>query len=305
MEFVKMHGIGNDYIYINAMVEKIENPSELAKKISDRHFGVGSDGIILIDKSDVADFKMMMWNADGSRGKMCGNGIRCVAKYVYEFAYTDKVFLTIETDAGIKRIWLSVVEDRVKSVQVDMGEPVLDPKLIPTRLSKDELINHELTCKMGKFNMTTVSMGNPHSVMFVDEMDTHSMHKIGKALEVHEAFPDRANIEFITVLNRKSLKMRVWERGAGETLACGTGACAAVVAGVLNGLCDREVDIELLGGSLHIEWCQADNKVYMTGPAEFVCSGVWPMPNTLLRPKREYKNPVNADISLSSDNLEV
>lgn len=304
MRFTKMHGTGNDYIYVNGLEEHIENPSALCKEISDRHFGVGSDGLIIIGKSDVADFRMYMWNSDGSEGKMCGNGIRCVAKYVYEKGLTDKTFLSIETGAGIKRIWLEAAGGRVSSVQVDMGEPCFDPEAIPTTLQKRQLKRHRLRTEHGVHYISTLSMGNPHGVLFVEDVNKLDLNSIGATLGEHAIYPDRANIEFVEVISRKTLKMRVYERGAGETLACGTGACASLVAAVLNDKSEREVDIILRGGTLHIEWCEADNHVYMRGPAEFICEGVWPIPAASLRPETALQIPINADPSLSSENKE-
>ncbi len=307
MRFTKMHGTGNDYIYINGFEEQIENPSELSKQISDRHFGVGSDGLIIIAPSEVegTDFRMRMWNSDGSEGKMCGNGIRCVAKYVYEKGLTDKTFLNIETGAGIKRVWLEAAGGRVSSVQVDMGEPNFIPEEIPTTLQKRQLKRHRLRSEHGVHYISTLSMGNPHCVLFVKDCNKLDLNGIGKTLGEHAIYPDRANVEFVEVISRKTLKMRVYERGAGETLACGTGACACLVAAVLNDQSDREADIILRGGTLHIEWCEPDNHVYMRGPAEFVCEGEWPFPKASLRPEDPLTAPINADLSLSSENKET
>ncbi|MDY5731247.1 MAG: diaminopimelate epimerase [Eubacteriales bacterium] len=300
MRFTKMHGIGNDYIYVNGLEETVENPEETSREISNRHFGVGSDGLIIIDKSEQADFTMRMWNSDGSAGKMCGNGIRCVAKYVYEKGLTDKTFLTIETGAGIKRLWLEAAGGRVRSVQVDMGEPVLVPQNIPTTLNKRQLKRHRVKTEFGSYYICTVGMGNPHGVVFVDDVNAIDIDTVGKALHEHEIFPDRCNIEFVEIISRNTIKMRVYERGAGETLACGTGACASVVAAVLNEHCDREIDVLLRGGTLHIEWCEADNHVFMRGPATFVCDGVWPFPENDLREKTEIREPINANPELQN-----
>lgn len=305
MRFTKMHGTGNDYIYINGFEETIDNPAELSRQISDRHFGVGSDGLIIIAPSDKANFRMRMWNSDGSEGKMCGNGIRCVAKYVYEKGLTDKTFLTIETGAGIKRLWLEASGGRVSSVQVDMGEPNFIPDEIPTTLSKRQLKHHRIRTEHGIHHITTLSMGNPHCVLFVKDCSKLDLEGIGSALGAHPIYPDRANVEFVELISRKTLKMRVYERGAGETLACGTGACACLVAAVLNDQSEREADIILRGGTLHIEWCEADNHVYMRGPAEFVCEGMWPFPTDTLRPETAPEAPVNADPRLSSENKET
>lgn len=301
MRFVKMHGIGNDYIYINAIEEKLDNPSEVCRKISDRHFGVGSDGLILIDKSDIADFKMLMWNSDGSQGQMCGNGIRCVAKYVYECGLTDKTFITVETGSGIKKLWLTASQGRVSSVQVDMGEPDFKPENIPTTLNKRQLKHRRIRTSKGIVYITVLSMGNPHAVVFVKDVDNMDIDTLGSELSNCEIFPDRCNIEFIELLSDKTIKMRVYERGAGETLACGTGACAAVVASVLNEHTKHEVDVLLRGGTLHVEWCQADNHVYMTGPAEFICDGTWPFPEDRLINKSCINTAIGADPQLSSE----
>ncbi|NMD38428.1 MAG: diaminopimelate epimerase [Christensenellaceae bacterium] len=301
MQFVKMHGLGNDYIYVNGFEEHVEDPAELSCLISDRHFGVGSDGLIIIAPSDVADFKMLMWNSDGSEGKMCGNGIRCVGKYVYETGMTDKTFLHIETGAGIKRLWLQACGNRVSSVQVDMGQPIFDPEKIPVKLSPDEVKNYTLSTDVGDFKISCVSMGNPHCIIFVDDPADVDVDTLGKAIQENPIFPDRTNVEFVSVVNKNLLKMRVYERGAGETLACGTGACASLVAAVQNGLCDTQVDIKLLGGTLHVEWCLPDNLVYMTGPAEFVCSGTWPFPEEKLIERNDIECPISADITLSSN----
>lgn len=305
MRFVKMHGIGNDYVYVNALEETVENPSGVSKQISDRHFGVGSDGLIIIDKSDIADFKMLMWNSDGSAGSMCGNGIRCVAKYVYERGLTDKTFITIETAAGIKKLWLSVAQGRVSSVQVDMGEPDFKPENIPTTLNKRQLKHRRIRTSKGIFYITVLSMGNPHAVVFVKDVDNIDLDTIGSELSNHEIFPDRCNIEFIEVLSDQTIKMRVYERGAGETLACGTGACAAVVASILNNHTQNEVDVLLRGGTLHVEWCEADKHVYMTGPAEFICEGVWPFPENKLIAKTCVDCAIGANPHLSSEEKNV
>lgn len=273
MKFTKMHGTGNDYIYINCFEEKIDDPVSLSLKLSDRHFGIGGDGIIMICPSDTADFKMQMYNADGSEGKMCGNGIRCVAKYVHDRQLTDKKEITVETRSGIKILSLNIENDSVKTVRVDMGEPVILTDDIPVISDTPEFINQPVTANGNVYMMTCVSMGNPHAVTFVDDVASLDLPRLGPPLEKHPMFPDRANIEFIQVIDEKTLKMRVWERGSGETLACGTGACAALVASVLNGKCRRRAKLLLLGGSLDIEWNEINNHVYLTGPAEFVFDG--------------------------------
>ena len=275
MEFTKMQGLGNDYVYVNCFKEKIENPSEMAVKVSDRHFGIGSDGLILIKPSEVADFEMEMYNADGSRGEMCGNGIRCVAKYVYDYGLTDKTSISVETLGGIKYLDLTVEHGKVTLVKVDMGTPILKPELIPI-VAKGETVIDELIMVGGKeYHMTGVSMGNPHDVVFMDDIKNLEIEKIGPLFENHERFPNRINTEFVNVIDRHTAQMRVWERGSGETLACGTGACAVAVACILNGLTENTVTVKLLGGDLRIEWDREKNTVYMTGPAEVSFDGVW------------------------------
>ena len=274
MKFTKMHGCGNDYIYVNCFTEKIEEPSVIAKKVSDRHFGIGSDGLILICPSETADFKMRMFNADGSEGKMCGNGIRCVAKYVYDNGMTDKEVITVETLSGIKTLQLAVSEGRVQAVTVDMGSPVLTPSQIPVKCEGDRMINQPVSVGGKEYYITCVSMGNPHAVVFTEEEGTAlNLEKIGPLFENHEIFPDRVNTEFIHVIDETTIDMRVWERGSGETLACGTGACASVVACVLNHKTEDEVLVHLLGGDLEVRYDREKNTVLLTGPAEFICTG--------------------------------
>lgn len=273
MKFTKMNGCGNDYVYINGFVEKVENPKELAKKVSDRHFGIGSDGLILIVPSDKADFCMRMFNADGSEGEMCGNGIRCVAKYVYDHKMTDKTEISVETKAGIKYLDLTVEDEKVTKVKVDMGEPILEPKKIPVRSEKKRVVNEPIAVAEKTWNMTCVSMGNPHAVVFVEDTGSLEIEKYGPLFENHELFPNRTNTEFVQVLNRNEINMRVWERGSGETLACGTGTCASVVACILNGYTDEKVLVHLLGGDLEIKYEKTTNHVFMTGPAETVFEG--------------------------------
>ena len=274
MKFTKMHGCGNDYIYVNGFVEKLDDPGAVAKKISPRHFGVGSDGMIVINPSRKADFKMSMYNLDGSEGAMCGNGIRCVAKYVYDNRMTDKKTIDIETKAGIKRLKLFTENGLVKKVRVNMGRPEVNPEMIPVDTNLDRVINEPVEVAGRTYNITCVSMGNPHAVVFVDE-DVRSLKldEIGPAFENHSIFPDRVNTEFINVINKGEIDMRVWERGAGETFACGTGACAAVVAGVLNSKTTGKVLVHLLGGDLEIVYDVEDDTVFMTGPAETVYTG--------------------------------
>jgi len=273
MKFTKMQGIGNDYVYVNCLEEKVDHPEELAKLVSDRHFGIGSDGLILIKPSEVADFEMAMYNADGSRGEMCGNGIRCVAKYVYDRGLTDKTHISIETLAGIKYLELTVEKGQVSQVRVDMGEPELLAEKIPVISQQEKVIDVPITAGEKEYRMTCVSMGNPHCVVFMEDVEHLEIEKIGPLFENHELFPKRINTEFVKVIDRKTLQMRVWERGSGETLACGTGACATAVAAMLNGFCEDEVQIHLLGGDLTIEWNKESNHVFMTGPAEIVFDG--------------------------------
>ena len=274
VKFTKMHGCGNDYIYVNCFTEKIEEPSVIAKKVSDRHFGIGSDGLILICPSETADFKMRMFNADGSEGKMCGNGIRCVAKYVYDNGMTDKEVITVETLSGIKTLQLAVSQGRVQAVTVDMGSPVLTPSQIPVKCEGDRIINQPVSVGGKEYYITCVSMGNPHAVVFTEEEVTAlNLEKTGPLFENHEIFPDRVNTEFIHVIDEKTIDMRVWELGSGETLACGTGACASVVACVLNHKTEDEVLVHLLGGDLEVRYDREKNTVLLTGPAEFICTG--------------------------------
>ena len=258
--------------------EKIDNPPEVAKIVSDRHFGIGSDGLIMINPSKVADFEMEMYNADGSRGEMCGNGIRCVAKYVYDYGLTDKTHISVETLGVIKYLDLTVKDGKVALVRVDMGEPELDPEKIPIIMKgysdeTDRVLNAQIKVDGKEYHMTGVSMGNPHDVVYIDDVQGLDIEKIGPKFENHERFPQRINTEFARVIDRKTVEMRVWERGSGETLACGTGACAVAVASILNGYTEREVEIRLLGGNLQIEWNEEDNHVYMTGPATVVFDG--------------------------------
>ncbi len=274
VKFTKMHGLGNDYVYMDAINQKIENRSELAKFVSDRHFGIGSDGLILICPSEKADFRMQMFNQDGSEAEMCGNGIRCVGKFVYDKGLTNKTTITVETLAGIKTLVMTEKNGKIEAVRVDMGEPILEPKLIPVISEENPVKNLQLKVEDKEFKFTCVSMGNPHAVAFIEEdVNDFDICKYGAKLEVNKAFPNKANIEFINVIDDKTLKMRVWERGAGETLACGTGACASAVAAMLNGYTSMEVTVHLLGGDLKIEWSKADNHVYMTGTATTVFEG--------------------------------
>ena len=273
MKFTKMHGLGNDYVYVNCFEEKIDNPPAVARFVSDRHFGIGSDGLIMINPSKTADFEMEMYNADGSRGEMCGNGIRCVAKYVYDYGLTDKTQISVETLGGIKYLDLTVEDGKVSLVKVDMGKPELEADLIPIISEREQVIDEPIEVDGKEYHMTGVSMGNPHAVVFVEDTASLPLEKIGPGFEHHEAFPKRVNTEFIQVLNRSEINMRVWERGAGETLACGTGTCAAVVACVLNGKTDENVTVHLLGGDLYIVYDREAETVFMTGPATVVFDG--------------------------------
>ena len=273
MKFTKMQGLGNDYVYVNCFKETIENPPEMAKKVSNRNFGIGSDGLIMINPSDVADFEMEMYNADGSRSEMCGNGIRCVGKYVYDYGLTEKEHISVETLAGIKYLDLTVEDGKVKLVKVDMGNPELVPANIPIVADGDRVIDEPINVNGTEYRMTGVSMGNPHAVVYVEDVKGLDIEKIGPAFENHERFPNRVNTEFVKVLDQNTVEMRVWERGSGETMACGTGACAVAVACILNGLTEDKVTVKLLGGDLQIEWDKDADKVYMTGPAEVSFDG--------------------------------
>lgn len=274
MKFTKMHGIGNDYIYVNCLEETVPNPSELAVKLSDRHFGVGGDGLILIKPSQKADFEMDMYNADGSRGMMCGNGIRCVAKYVYDKGLTDKTTISIDTQTGVKYLDLTIENGKAVLIKVNMGSPSFLAEQIPVTADTKEVVAAPLTVEDRDYQITCVSMGNPHCVTFLKEdVRDLDLEKIGPFFENHKRFPDRINTEFVNVIDRKTLRMRVWERGSGETLACGTGACAVAAAAVRNGLADEEVTVHLLGGDLQICWDKEADLIYMTGPAEIVFDG--------------------------------
>lgn len=276
MKFTKMHGAGNDYVYVNCFDQvELGDVTQLAKAISDRHFGVGGDGLVLICPSERADARMVMYNADGSEAEMCGNAVRCVAKFVYDHGIAAKEELTIETGRGVLALQCSVTDGKVDRVRVNMDEPILASSEIPTTLAGDPPVNVPVEVGGRTLEVTCVSMGNPHAVTFVDEVNDDWVLNIGPQVEVHEAFPRKINAEFIQVVSRSEVIMRVWERGSGETLACGTGACASVVAGVLAGLLDRKVLVRLTGGDLEIEWAES-GEVYMTGPAAEVFSGEWP-----------------------------
>jgi diaminopimelate epimerase len=274
LKFTKMHGCGNDYIYINCLEGEIENPENLAISLSDRHFGIGGDGLVLICKSDIADAKMRMFNMDGSEGKMCGNDIRCVAKYLYDNDICKKSEIRIETLSGIKTLQIDADNGRVASVKVDMGKAELCPSKIPVALPGDRIINAPLTVLGITYGITCVSMGNPHAVVFCEDPDGLDLEKIGPCFEHHEIFPERVNTEFVQILDKNTLKMRVWERGSGETLACGTGACASVVAATLNGYCEKGQDVRVIlkGGDLTINY--TDERVLMTGGCVKVFEGV-------------------------------
>lgn len=274
MKFTKMHGVGNDYIYVNAFKEQIEDPSAVSVFVSDRHFGIGGDGLIIIGPSKVADCCMEMYNADGSLGLMCGNGIRCVAKYVYDNGICKKDELKIETASGVKTVFLTIDNGQVSSVRVNMGSPILTASAVPVTFPKERMINEPMEVNGQIYNVTCVSMGNPHCVIFMDE-DVRKLNlpAIGPSFEHHAIFPKRINTEFINVIDRKHLRMRVWERGSGETLACGTGACAAAVASVINGLSEKTVEISLTGGKLTVNYDTDEDAVYMSGPATTVFTG--------------------------------
>jgi diaminopimelate epimerase len=277
MQFTKMHGAGNDYIYVDCFRAAIpESPADLARRVSDRHFGIGGDGLILICPSEVADAEMRMFNADGSMAEMCGNGIRCLAKYIYEHGICQQPSMTIETGRGLLSLELDLKDDRVDQIRVDMGEPLLAAEQIPTRLPGSPVINAPLSIDGETLRVTCVSMGNPHCVTYVDDPTDRWVLGIGPKVEVAPHFPERTNVEFVEVLSRKEVRQRTWERGSGETLACGTGASAVCVAGVLSGRTDRQLTVHLTGGDLAIEWNEADNHVYMTGPAVEVFHGEWP-----------------------------
>ena len=275
MRFTKMQGLGNDYIYVNCLEEDVPDPVETARKISDRHFGVGSDGLVLILPDEQADFRMRMFNSDGSESEMCGNAARCVGKYIHDRGLSDKEEIRLMTGAGIKNLQLTVRDGRTESVRVDMGEPILEAERIPTTLTGLKVVNTPLEVLGETYGVTCVSMGNPHAVIFVEDADQFDVHTVGPVIENYPLFPRKTNVEFVTVKDRENLRMRVWERGAGETMACGTGACATAVAAILNGRTDRAVMIHLLGGDLFIEWNESDGHVMMTGPAREVFSGEW------------------------------
>lgn len=279
MHFTKMEGCGNDYVYVNGFEEKIsiEEKPELVRKLSDRHFGIGGDGLIFINPTEEADFEMEMYNADGSRSEMCGNGIRCVAKYVYDYGLTDKTKLKIESAGKVKDICLHLKDGKVDQVTVNMAAPELTAELVPVKAGTEQVIDGPINVDGREYRMTCVSMGNPHAVIFMDEIEDLKkdldIEKIGPLFEHHPCFPNRTNTEFVKVIDRHTVEMRVWERGTGETLACGTGCCATAVACVLNNRTDEDVTVRLLGGELKITWNRTENCVYMTGPARVVFEG--------------------------------
>lgn len=275
MEFIKMHGLGNDYIFVDCMERKLENAECIAKEMSRRHYSVGSDGLILILPSDIADFKMKMYNADGSSGSMCGNGIRCLGKYVYEHGKTEKKALCIETDAGIRSLDLTVKEGRVSAVRVDMGIPDFVPEHIPAHFDKEIILQEDIAAGEDRFRVTCLSVGNPHCVIFQKNVDDFDLQHAGPILENYKLFPDRTNVEAAQIIDKNTIKMRVWERGSGETYACGTGACAVVAAAVANNLCGRKMNVILPGGRLEVYWNEKSRHIYLTGPAEEVYTGVW------------------------------
>lgn len=273
MKFTKMHGCGNDYVYVNLFEEQIENPAKVSIAVSDRHFGIGSDGLITIGASEIADFRMRIYNADGSEAEMCGNGIRCVAKYVYDHKLTDKTEITVETGAGVKTLQLTVEDDKVTLVRVDMGEPILTPSEIPVVADGERVVDEPIDVDGKTWHMTCVSMGNPHAVVFVDDVAHFELEKYGPLFENHVRFPKRTNTEFVQIVSRNEAIMRVWERGSAETWACGTGTCATVMACILNGLTDNEVLVHLRGGDLRIAYDAKSNHIFMTGPATEVFEG--------------------------------
>lgn len=275
MKFTKMQGCGNDYVYVNGFVEKLDSDAkpDIVRRLSDRHFGIGGDGVIFINPSEIADFEMEMFNADGSRSQMCGNGIRCVAKYVYDYGLTDKTSLTIESFGAIKYIDLTIENGKVSMVKVNMGAPILAAKDVPVLSENEQVIDEEIEVEGKTYRMTCVSMGNPHAIVYMNDVKNLDIDKIGSFFENHKRFPERVNTEFVRVIDRNTVEMRVWERGTGETLACGTGCCAIAVACCLNGLTDNRVTVKVLGGELLCEWDREANLVYMTGPAVTVFDG--------------------------------
>ena len=276
MKFTKMHGCGNDYVYVDGAKEHIMNKKQLVIAVSDRHFGIGSDGVIFINPSEIADFEMEMYNADGSRSEMCGNGMRCVGKFVYDHGLTDKAQVAVESCGKIKYLDMTVENGKVSRVRVNMGQPELTAVNVPVVSENEQVIDEEIAVNGQKYRMTCVSMGNPHAVVFMDDVANMKIEEIGPHFENHERFPNRTNTEFVKVIDDSHVEMRVWERGSGETLACGTGCCATAVACALNGLTGNHVFVKVLGGEIEIEWDREENLVYMTGPAETVYEGEYP-----------------------------
>lgn len=275
IQFTKMHGCGNDYVYINGFTQHVpqEQKAEFVRRISDRHFGIGSDGAIFINPAKEADFEMEMYNADGSRSEMCGNGMRCVGKYVYDYGLTNQKEFSVVSAGKIKYLVLTVEDGKAVQIRVNMGNPILTPAEIPVVAEGESVIDEAITVLDKEYKMTCVSMGNPHAVVFVDDVMEFPLNEVGPYFENHERFPNRTNTEFVQVVDRSHIRMRVYERGTGETLACGTGCCASAVACILNGLTDTEVDVEVLGGVVHVEWNRDENLIYMTGPGETVFDG--------------------------------
>ncbi len=275
LAFTKMEGCGNDYVYINGFTQSVpaEEKPALVRRLSDRHFGIGGDGVIFINPAKEADFEMEMWNADGTRSEMCGNGIRCVARYVYDFGLTDQKEFSIVSAGKIKYMTLYEQDGQISAVRVNMGQPILEADQIPVRADHSPVINVPIEVQGKEYRMTCVSMGNPHAVVFVDSTEDFPLEQVGPYFEHHPCFPNRTNTEFVQVIDRGRVRMRVWERGTGETLACGTGCCATAVACVLNGLTDNAITVEVLGGALQIEWDRDNDLVWMTGPATVVFSG--------------------------------
>ena len=275
LAFTKMEGCGNDYVYINGFTQSVpaEEKPALVRRLSDRHFGIGGDGVIFINPAKEADFEMEMWNADGTRSEMCGNGIRCVARYVYDFGLTDQKEFSIVSAGKVKYMTLYEQDGQISAVRVNMGQPILEADQIPVRADHSPVINVPIEVQGKEYRMTCVSMGNPHAVVFVDSTKDFPLEQVGPYFENHPCFPNRTNTEFVQVIDRSRVRMRVWERGTGETLACGTGCCATAVACVLNGLTDNAITVEVLGGALQIEWDRDNDLVWMTGPATVVFSG--------------------------------
>ncbi len=275
LAFTKMEGCGNDYVYINGFTQSVpaEEKPALVRRLSDRHFGIGGDGVIFINPAKEADFEMEMWNADGTRSEMCGNGIRCVARYVYDFGLTDQKEFSIVSAGKVKYMTLYEQDGQISAVRVNMGQPILEADQIPVRADHSPVINVPIEVQGKEYRMTCVSMGNPHAVVFVDSTEDFPLEQVGPYFENHPCFPNRTNTEFVQVIDRSRVRMRVWERGTGETLACGTGCCATAVACVLNGLTDNAITVEVLGGALQIEWDRDNDLVWMTGPATVVFSG--------------------------------